>query len=129
MWFTCGHAHTAPTSTTTELADAQNRHHLVMDVTLAEAIEPETTALGRSIRETDRMVIRSMMEAVKDPVFNQALNSILDTTKPRGRKTAHCLIFICSKLHGNRDICTNLHDDASIPVCAPTVDRVSVNLW
>ena len=74
-------------------------HHLVMDVTLAKAVEPDNTALGRAVRETDRMVIRSMMEAVKDPAFNQALNSILlDTSKPRGRKTAHCLIFICGKL-------------------------------
>ena len=79
--------------------DAQNRHHLVMDVTLLEAIEPDNTALGRSVRETDCMVTRSMMEGIKDPAFNQVLNSILlDTTKPRGRKTAHCLIFICSKL-------------------------------
>ena len=45
------------------------------------------------------MVIRSMMEAVKDPAFNQALNLILlDNTKPKGQKTAHCLIFICGKL-------------------------------
>ena len=62
-----------------------------MDVTLAEAVEPDNTAIGRAVRETDRMVIRSMMEAVKDPAFNQALNLILlDNTKPKGRKTAHC---------------------------------------
>ena len=48
-------------------ADAQDRHHLAMDVTLAEAVEPGNSALGRNVRETDRMVIRSMMEAVKDP--------------------------------------------------------------
>ena len=41
------------------------------------AVEPDTTALGRSVQETDRMVIRSMMEAVKDPAFNQALNSAM----------------------------------------------------
>ena len=78
-------------------ADAQKCHHLVMDVTLAEAVEPDNTALGRSVRETDHMVICSMMEAVKDPAFNHVLNSILlDTTKPCRHKTAHCLIFIAA---------------------------------
>jgi hypothetical protein len=78
---------------------AHSRHMLCMDVTFAEAVESELTALGRNIRNSDRLTCNAIMAAIKDPAFNQAMNEVYrDPTKEAGRRVAHLLVFMCSKI-------------------------------
>ena len=79
--------------------EAHGRHMLIMDITLAEAVELADTPLGRNIRNTDRLTCNAIMAAVKDPAFNQAMNEVYrDPANPTGRRAAHLLVFMCSKI-------------------------------